>query len=77
MFKFCYCAKILQIMTFRGQRDTETEVIEIQQLKFKVVSGLRGHTMSSEANRPARLWGPLPSCFFAWGLARRWSKWCK
>ena len=32
-----------------------TQVIEVKQLKFEVVSAPQGHSVSSEANRPARL----------------------
>ena len=41
-----------------------TKVIEVKQLKFEVVGGPRGHSVSSEANRHARLYVvPLHSCF--------------
>ena len=44
----------IQIMTFKGQRYTGTQVIEVKQLKLEVVGGLRGHSVSSEANMHAR-----------------------
>ena len=66
--------KLLRIMTFRGQRDMGTYVIEVKQLKVEVIINLRGRlkvTMASETTRMTsdqlslprhRSIGPKPSC---------------
>ena len=52
MFTFCYLAEILQVKTFRGQRDMGKQVIEVKQLKFShyFTSGLRSKPCSSMAH---------------------------